>query len=264
MSPSGLMALEERFQRLLGRSPRCPVPALTSKTREFLGDFQTTELLPLLALGWVTFSSGKSPTQGPAESSQSAPDVHSGRQAGLDKLCAEGRGGEGADKDASGSPHSPGALYFQSGCPTPESVPSFTLEACPAELTESARPSKGTPGLSGRLSGCWVAAMQRWQRPLRGSLLGGRCLLQVGRDAVGEVDPGLASAARCFRGSSAQRGRARPATGPLRRSGGSSSPGLCSPRPAGGAALSPRGPAQGRSSSGRLSASRQEPGGRGL
>ena len=152
-----------------------------SKTREFLGNFQTTELLPLSVgfKGGVTFPLRQTPHPG---SSQSAPDVHSGRQAGLDKLCAEGAGGgEGADKDASGSPTAQGLFISNPAAPTPESAPSFILDARPAELTESARPSKGTRSQRGRLSACWVAAMQRWQRLPEEAPLGGRCLSPGGK-----------------------------------------------------------------------------------
>lgn len=58
-------------------------------------------------------------------------------------------------------------------------------------------------------------------------------------------------------------GRARPATGPLRRSGGSSSPGPVLTASGGRRCASPWGPAQGCSSPGRPLRPRQEPGGRG-
>ena len=79
------------------------------------------------------------------------------------------------------SPTAQGLFISNPAAPTPESVPSFTLEACPAELTESARPSKGTRSQRGRLSARWVAAMQRWQRLPEEAPLGGRCLSPGGK-----------------------------------------------------------------------------------
>lgn len=119
-----------------------------SKTREFLGNFQTTELLPLSVgfKGGVTFPLRQTPHPG---SSQSAPDVHSGRQAGLDKLCLEeAGGGEGADKDASGSPNSPGPLYFQSGCPDTRDCPQLHPRC----------PPRGTHRISQAVEGHQISA----------------------------------------------------------------------------------------------------------
>lgn len=77
MSPSGLMALEEIPEATWEKPKVSSAGPNPSKTREFLGNFQTTELLPLSVgfRGGVTFPLRQKPHPGPCRSPHNRPPM---------------------------------------------------------------------------------------------------------------------------------------------------------------------------------------------
>lgn len=176
--------------------------------------------------------------RGPAESPQRARNLHSGQLASLDKLCVRRKGA--VKKHCCFSvPKSPGPLHFQSGCPYTRGCTSSNPEPRPAELTRSARLSEGTRSQRRRLPARRVAAMQRWQGLPEEAPLGGQYLSlgRKGRCRLGRPRRRPAPSEVGSEGSVGSTGVA-PARDPGRAGAQAAHrrPGLCSPRPAGGAA----------------------------
>lgn len=176
--------------------------------------------------------------RGPAESPQRARNLHSGQLASLDKLCV-GRKGAVKKHCCFSVPKSPGPLHFQSGCPYTRGCTSSNPEPRPAELTRSARLSEGTRSQRRRLPARRVAAMQRWQGLPEEAPLGGQYLSlgRKGRCRLGRPRRRPAPSEVGSEGSVGSTGVA-PARDPGRAGAQAAHrrPGLCSPRPAGGAA----------------------------
>lgn len=176
--------------------------------------------------------------RGPAESPQRARNLHSGQLASLDKLCV-GRKGAVKKHCCFSVPKSPGPLHFQSGCPYTRGCTSSNPEPRPAELTRSARLSEGTRSQRRRLPARRVAAMQRWQGLPEEAPLGGQYLSlgRKGRCRLGRPRRRPAPSEVGIEGSVGSTGVA-PARDPGRAGAQAAHrrPGLCSPRPAGGAA----------------------------
>lgn len=203
----------------------------TTRRGSSRGNFPKTEPLPLLPL-FVGFrdgvTSGICPAKGPAESPQWAPNLHAGRLASPDKLCVRRKGAVKRHFCFS-IPNSPRVPLFPiQTAPTPGVASRSNQEPHPAELTGSARPSKGPRSQRRRPSARRVAAMQRWQSCLTKPSPGADTSLRVGKDAISEGDPGVRS--RGWRFSLLSGGRARPEPGPCGRSGGASSLGACAHR----------------------------------
>lgn len=133
----------------------------------------------------------------------------------------------------------------------------------------SARPSKGPRSQRRRPSVRRVAAMQRWQSCLRKRLLGTDTSLRVGKDAIGEGDPGASprSPKSGVEGLSAQRGSCPPGNRAARALRRRILAGACAHRVRRAALRLPSGSRSGlqlgpRRSPGRPLRWRREPGGR--
>lgn len=152
------------------------------------------------------------------QSPHNGSDLHSGRL-DPDKLCL-GRKGQDKRHRCFKIPNSPGCPYFQSGLPRRQGMPPAPTWNPTPRYSPDQPGRRRAPGLSGDEAPLAGSQPCRGGRGcLRKLLLGADSSLQVGKDAVGEDDPGTSPSCPKseVEGLSAQRVSHPPGTRAARR-----------------------------------------------